>query len=130
MPLQKKIKYFIVVFFFILCLLLILNRRSINFSQISHISINEKISYKYNFDLKRNYNNNDSIHNIVDLIINSRNSLNIIEFDFSKNLKESNFFYDMLIFIYPKKYNPNSNYTVCLFDMAIFISGENCSIYE
>ena len=130
MPLQKKIKYFIVVFSFILCVLLILNRRSITLSQISHINLHKQISYTYNFDLKRNYISNDPIHNIIDFIINGTNLLNIIEIDFSQNLKESNFFYDMLIFIYPKKYNPNSNYMICLDDQNIFISGENCTIYE
>lgn len=130
MPLQKKIKYFIVLFSFVLCVLLILNRRGINFFQFTNTSFLKTTLYTYNFNLKRKYTLTDPIENIVKFIFNETNKINIFDIDFSQNLKESDFFFDMLIFIYPKKYNPSSKYMICLDYNGIYLSGEKCEIYE
>lgn len=114
---NKKIQILTIIIFILINLALITQRRNFQFSNIKFYNYQDSISTYilslYNLEKKSEKFN---ILNINDkelfLIADAITQNKILKFNVSDKIKKKNYFRDLLMIVYPSKYDPSSEVTI------------------
>lgn len=128
---NKKIQILIIIIFILINLALITQRRNFQFSNIRYNNYQDSISTYilslYNLEKKsEKFNINDKeLIIIADKITTNK----ILKFNVSDKIKKKNYFRDLLMIVYPSKYDPSSEVTIdiCEYKKSLRVYLKICS---
>lgn len=128
---NKKIQILIIIIFILINLALITQRRNFQFSNIRYNNYQDSISTYilslYNLEKKsEKFNINDKeLIIIADTITTNK----ILKFNVSDKIKKKNYFRDLLMIVYPSKYDPSSEVTIdiCEYKKSLRVYLKICS---
>jgi hypothetical protein len=128
---NKKIQILIIIIFILINLALITQRRNFQFSNIRFNNYQDSISTYilslYNLEKKsEKFNINDEE---LIKIANTITANKILKFNVSDKIKKKNYFRDLLMIVYPSKYDPSSEVTIdiCEYKKSLEVYLKICS---